>query len=476
MLMQILVSCQKTDFTDKVATDGQQQVTLTLALADYMNTRGTATEIAQYIMEVYSDETYTTPLNIFENGTKNQAISATSSFSIILNPKQVYYCLFWANKDATIYTTSSIKAVTVNKGKKPTEAWFGSEIINSTETLQTVTLKRAVSKLNLLEMGKMFEGTTISATFEEPTVFNVANGEIARGENDANLVSRTEIIKLTDAVDGTTTPVKLNSTDYFILSPATTQYVTTVTFKSERNFIKEDDFNVDNVPLQANHVTNIKGIYSKLYETALSVMCNDDWTDYYDVKIDSESLALGDYYYDDETHSTNYNNSKTVLGIVFWIDPNDASKGKIISLDEGRGRWGAVNDEENDGVESIRNTLDGSTATKNLIKKRKDDADFSINYFAFNWIYATKNNYDVDGRWYFPARDELSAICEWYRSDKKGNNLIITKAGGTELLNHFYSSSSEIDRNFAWYVDFLDNTVTYSPKKYDDSVRAILAF
>ena len=44
--------------------------------------------------------------------------------------------------------------------------------------------------------------------------------------------------------------------------------------------------------------------------------------------------SVGNYYYDDGTHSIEKIDGKTVIGIIFWEDPADATKAKIVSLDE----------------------------------------------------------------------------------------------------------------------------------------------
>lgn len=267
VLAGAFASCSKEDTSQLFGTEGTQSVTINLVADDAVNTRAAATGLSQYIIEVYSDDTYTTPANIFQNNTTNRATSADGSFSMILDRTTEYHCLFWADKDAEAYTTTTLKTVTPASGKTPAEAWFGTKQISGNQPTQTITLKRAVAKLNLLETGKLIAGTTLTATFDQPTVFDVSAGGVT------NLASRTETITLADAVSGTKDlPVQLG-TDYFILSPASTQYVAKVTFKCG----EEDAFDVDNVPFQANHATNIKGHYTSLASETFNVTCDDDW-------------------------------------------------------------------------------------------------------------------------------------------------------------------------------------------------------
>ncbi len=270
MLAGVFASCQKSNLPNEIITDREQSVTINLLADDAVNTRAAADGIAQYIIEVYSDATYTTPLNIFgegENAT-NQSKSANGAFNIILDRTVDYYCLFWADKDATVYTTTSLKTVALVSGKTPVQAWFGSKVLRGKETYHNIVLKRAVAKLNLLETGTILPNSTLRATFDEPTIFNVADSTVNTH------VSRTIAIPNTEAVIGTpSTPAKINNTDIFILAPATTQYVTAITLQCSA----EEPFNISNIPFQANYTTNIKGHYTTLANETFNVSCDDTW-------------------------------------------------------------------------------------------------------------------------------------------------------------------------------------------------------
>ena len=121
----LLASCQKSDLIE-VENAGAQPVTINLVADDAVGTRAAATGIEQYVIEVYSDDTYTTPSNIFGEGASatNQATSTDGTFSLVLDRTAEYYCLFWADKDAEAYNTQSLKAVTIVSGKTAAEAWY----------------------------------------------------------------------------------------------------------------------------------------------------------------------------------------------------------------------------------------------------------------------------------------------------------------------------------------------------------------
>lgn len=52
-------------------------------------------------------------------------------------------------------------------------------------------------------------------------------------------------------------------------------------------------------------------------------------------------IQVGDYFYKDGSYSTAYvgTEANPCLGVVFWIDPDNAKKGKIVSLDECSANW-----------------------------------------------------------------------------------------------------------------------------------------
>ena len=462
ILAGAFVSCQKTDLTNEAVTEGAQRVTLNLVADDAVGTR--AAGVSNYLIEVYSDDTYTTPANIFgtDNDATNRSLSTNGSFSMILDRTKDYYCLFWADKDATAYTTTQLKSVTLKSGKTPAEAWFGTATISGKNATQTVTLKRAVAKLNLLEIGALLSGTTLTTTFDQPTVFNVSNGEIVRGDADANIVSRTETITLTDAVNGTKeNPVTLNSTDYFVLTPVATQYVAAVTFQCG----EEEKFEVSNVPFQANYKTNIKGHYTSLASETFTVTCDDAWgSPDYETGITPPvtTYAVGDVY----------PKTGTAIGIVYEIS-NGGANGKIVSLTEEKDQaWGPDNGQTNATSET-----DGLANMRTI--KALDNTFSAYPAFAVaHALNATTTDYadGSTGVWYLPANAELDAVYAWWNADQTENDSKITNAGGTKFTADCYWSATEDDTNHSWVVAFNSGYTCSSFKTAPYYVRCIRAF
>lgn len=172
-----------------------------------------------------------------------------------------------------------------------------------------------------------------------------------------------------------------------------------------------------------------------------------------------------------------------ILGVVFETS-NGGKNGKIVSLDEAINvSWGnpAV-DEQVAGVGNIREINDGQAGTKNLIVKRKDQSDFATTYGAFNWIYQTKNNGDVNGMWYMPANNELTAFRNAWNADRSEFNSRLTGLGANAIWeNCYYWSLSESAMDFTFFI-WMNNGLIYDnfySKSYADwsfRVRAISKF
>lgn len=244
-------------------------VTILKVTADEgLQTRANATGVDRFAIEVYTDAGYTTAANVFADGT-NKASNATGVFTMVLDRTQAYYCLLWADKSgSSVYGITSLKEVTLTG--KAVEAWQGTKTIAAgTAATLDVSLTRAVSKISLMETGKLKSGSTLKLNFSQPTKFNVADGTTstpaARSE---------ESISITADVDGTANPVKLNAADIFVLSSVATADLTDLTFQYD----SEDAFTVSQAPLKANFNTNIKGHYTSAKDgVTFTATADDAW-------------------------------------------------------------------------------------------------------------------------------------------------------------------------------------------------------
>jgi len=268
MLMGIFSSCSKSEIGGNDA-DPTGTVVLKVTADEGIQTR-IADE--RYVIEVYTDDTYATAANVFNNGT-NRAVNYTGEFQMVLDRTKEYYCLLWADGNASeVYKVDDLKAVTLQEGKKPAEAWHGTYKIEAGKNVTLSTqLKRAVSKLSLLETGTILPNSSLAVAFNQPNVFNVATTAAS------GTVARTETLNLSMGTTGTKdAPVKLNNADIFVLS-SVAGGVTDLTFTMSMNGTSEPSFSVTNVPLQTNYNTNVKGHYTSLTSSTFIVTCDDQW-------------------------------------------------------------------------------------------------------------------------------------------------------------------------------------------------------
>lgn len=98
-------------------------------------------------------------------------------------------------------------------------------------------------------------------------------------------------------------------------------------------------------------------------------------------------------------------------GIVFSVSEGGLH-GKVLSLTEQAGNWGAKISEATAGVAGMRvEPEDSRLVTRSLIDRYKDEPEFADTYKGFYWIYNTLNNGNPDGAWYAPSRPELAELC-----------------------------------------------------------------
>lgn len=270
LLMGVFTSCSLNESIDDNAVEA---VKVTVSVDEGVRTRATDTSVDRYVIEVYSDNTYNTPVAIFTDGT-NRAVSAMGEFTLLLDRSKDYYCLLWADKaGATSYTVSDLKAVTLVTGQQPVEAWHGTlHIQQGASATLGVELKRAVAKLSLLETGVVFSQSKLAVVFSRPTVFNVATTV------SSTLTTVIDSIDLSAGATGTKeAPYKLNTNDMFVLAGASSANVFDLTFTMVRNGQSEPSFQVTNVPFQANYCTSVKGHYTTLLSGAFTLRHDEEW-------------------------------------------------------------------------------------------------------------------------------------------------------------------------------------------------------
>ncbi|MEG0900154.1 MAG: hypothetical protein RSF40_10660 [Oscillospiraceae bacterium] len=486
-------------------TPQYNQVTLKVATDEGLQTRAIATGINRYAIEVYTDANYNTPANVFPNGT-NKSINAAGEFEMMIDHTKDYYCLLWADRNSTaVYDITSLKNVTLTGNAA--EAWHGTTIIKAGTTGKfTATLHRAVSKIMLLESGKLAvpATATLKLNFDQPAVFNVATKETS-----APSARPEETISISANVDGTTTPVVLNpNNDIFVLSSVATANFTDLTFK----YNEEAQFKVLQAPLKANFITNIKGHYTSAKSTNFTVTADGEWeTPDNNVEF---PLKVGDFYYKDKTFSSIYraNAQNPCIGIVFVVNP-DGKTGKIVGLTEPKSNWnGGMNitgcqDWGRTTVTTNANDAENGVTNMTTIKGINPTLD---TYPAFAWVESQNDTAPAGINWYLPAVKELrqlyaamsglkwvasgageGEINDWdqgempndynYVAARTAFNNKFTLTQGTPMNTTLgepahYWTSTEYSNDTALQFRFFCGSSTYFNKYSNCKVRAVSAF
>jgi len=199
------------------------------------------------------------------------------------------------------------------------------------------------------------------------------------------------------------------------------------------------------------------------------------WTNGGNENIESSkaSAKVGDYYYSDGTFSTTVKSGKTCIGVVFFVNA-DGQSGKIVSLDESDGMyWSHICYDESCDDPVMSSLTDGKGATDYMLNTYMLSPDFATYYDTFNWI-ATKRTTSGDNRWYMPAKQELVNLY----NVKTTVNYTLGNVHATKLGN-IYWSSTEIDCQYVWAVNFMNYGSTGDTEcKFGNNyiVRAIAAF
>ncbi len=452
-IVAMLTSCQKEDVG---TANNPETVTINVAVDDAVSTRA-ATDVTRYLMQMYTDNTYTTTYD-------DQQESTDGTFTLTLESDTEYYCLLWADVAGgeTTYDTDDLTAVALKANQNPVEAWAGKlHIPTGVNANLSVSLTRAVAKINLMETGVILPNSSLEMEFNHPTIFDISS------EEASGAVSRTETFILANNIDGSTTNVTLNSDPIYVLANSTTtetvlDKVTFTMSSTSEGAPTEAAFDVPNVPLKANRATNIVGHYTSLEAGTFTVTATDAWDEYEHFEpTEPVAYKIGDTYPYGAT-------GDQILGVVFSVS-NGGKNGKIVSLDE-----------------ETNKTWDEAKA----------------------WA----NDYAVGGKdWYCPPKDELkelfagmsglqliagsggtidgNTITDWgdqkfmtshddskYVANRADFNKTITDAAGTKISEYYYWSSTEKSDDGAWRAVFDDGTTGLTYKSTGIYVRAVLAF
>lgn len=456
----MLAGCSK-DYTEQEMPAGTHEVKISAlpewGMADEpeaqsVGTKGTAT-CSRYVMELYSNDTYTDRIE--------QETSDNGEFTLTLDRTKTYYCLLWADKDNSgeTYNTADLKAVVLQPGKQPAEAFCGKLTITGKRAAYSASLNRAVARVYLKETGYLPQGTVTLKYSQQPTF------SVAAGTTSGTPIEFTTTVTMTADIQGTKeNPVTLNAGQpAWLLAPLeAADVVFTFQYKDTTEETAENAFEVT-APVQANYNTNIKGRFTNTPET-----------------------KVGSFYYSDRTFSKIYDASKTCIGVVFWIDPKDETKGKIVSLDQPEANWNGWGNDKGRLAWSYN-----KSGSQNLYEQTratdKEDGEANMatvkgfknndltNYPAFAWCDAKNTPATAGISWYLPAFYEVK---EQLLTQTEIVNVALRKLNAEPLpLDGWYWSSSEDSGDSRWALSAARGGSGQSSKNYNHyDVRAISTF
>lgn len=238
--------------------DSAKQVTFTLTADGQAQTRAAGDQL-RYLIAIYD-----------KNGNQvvqNAKAFSTNTFEIKLNPGD-YTFLLWADYGNDNYDATNLKEVVLKNEATNPEAFHHKltyTIDSNNNNNINVTLKRAVAKVVLKSTGHITTDT-ITVTYSCFNKFNVLNTN-----PEIMTTSLTKTINIETDITGTDdSPVEIGS----IMMLANQTESNLITFKTK--YGNEEEKSISNVPIQANYVTNINGMFCD-NKTKFSINLEKNW-------------------------------------------------------------------------------------------------------------------------------------------------------------------------------------------------------
>jgi hypothetical protein len=193
-----------------------------------------------------------------------------------------------------------------------------------------------------------------------------------------------------------------------------------------------------------------------------------------------EKAKVGDYFYSDETNSTEFNPDKFCIGVVFSVN-SDGRSGKIVSLDEPVANW-------NGGTNEAGKLLWGLSGN---IMGTSDDWDGATNMATVKaWVAANGKTLadlpafkwcdDKGTGWYLPAWRELYALSNASATVNAALGSRYTPLYVVDAVSPVYWSSTEMDNlsgaTAIWAINFFYKNQPTARKNVAVRTRAVRAF
>lgn len=210
------------------------------------------------------------------------------------------------------------------------------------------------------------------------------------------------------------------------------------------------------------------------------------------VKTDLSQLQLGDFYYSDGTFSTGQDSAKTCVGIVFSLKTSPAEQkqgwthGQIVALANASAsddcEWGVLDKELK--APFGKYTWKNWKAASEVLNGYECSHAAAV---AGNRAFSAAKKFIVElpagktSGWYLPS------VGQWAEIVTNLGKAVIKKDGSFDknfalsnmeklgLKNYFYWTSTQVDANMAWYVDFVTGVCSGDSKDTRNKVRCVAA-
>lgn len=247
-------------------------------------------EALRYIMEVYDSGS-----NLVAGSRQVQSTATPGTavqFTLAKAPGDTYTVVFWADYTAAdkadVYfdtTAGGLKDITLKKALDPAEkcqAFFGTVGIDAQGTPEatTVSLKRAVTQVNLITNNKLIGYKSVKVAYGEAEANAPASHFNALDGTAATNAVISGVVNTVDGTHAATEAAPYTFHTYYVFAPKTTQSVINMAVdlcSDDAGATSVKQIKIASVPVQANYKTNIAGGFGSDDNISLKVSCSEDW-------------------------------------------------------------------------------------------------------------------------------------------------------------------------------------------------------
>ena len=339
-----------------------------------------------------------------------------------------------------------------------------------------VQLVRPFGQINIIEkdVNALAKVDQTKAVFNVPKGYNVENG-MPTSETEPATKTATFY-----PLSGSNNDCTANLFYDYIFAPTTGQTTLgeiKLTFISSDPTFQIGDFTIPaNMPVERNKRTNISGHIVSVSdapsdEAKLSVTISDGWSN--DLIEKDSDPKVGDYYYKNNTWSTENKatNANPIIGVVYEV--NADGTGKVVSLTEKTNlKWGKTD------VETEARLMTGKENTDKVFALINNNPSYNLSDWPiFNACQELRTSTGNNG-WCVPYYQEYVAL---FKVKSTINDKIRAVSGGTELVeptgeSDGYWTSKEDNNSYAAFIMKSGTGSTNINKGNGRKVRFVLDF